>query len=100
MKPLPRSCRWALWLRFVVESFCFASIAGAQVVLDGSLGPAGPLTGPSFAITADLGRQMGPNLFHSFSHFNLAAGEAANFSGPADVRNIVSRVTGGNPSSI
>ena len=93
-----RGCE--LWLNNVVAAFCFGSVAGAQIVLDGSLGPARPLTGPSFAITADLGRQIGPNLFHSFSQFNLATGEAANFSGPPEVRNIVSRVTGGSPSSI
>jgi filamentous hemagglutinin family protein len=74
--------------------------ASSQVVLDGRLGPSGALAGPSFAITADLGRKLGPNLFHSFSQFSLAAGQSATFSGPADVQNILSRVTGGEASII
>ncbi|MBI3140227.1 MAG: hypothetical protein HYZ19_00005, partial [Rhodocyclales bacterium] len=35
-----------------------ASAAGAEVVLDGTLGRAGALAGPNFSITADLGRQV------------------------------------------
>ena len=72
----------------------------AGVATDASLGPARHLGGPEYAVTADLGRQAGPNLFHSFAEFNLGAGETADFSGPAEVRNIVSRVTGGTLSTI
>lgn len=72
----------------------------AQVVLDGTMGRAGALSGPAYQITPDLGRQVGQNLFHSFSQFNLATGDSATFSGPPDVQNIISRVTGGMPSSI
>ena len=72
--------------------------AAAQVVLDGTLGRTGALPGPNFAVTADLGRQSGANLFHSFSLFNLSNGQVATFSGPASVANIVSRVTGGASS--
>ena len=75
----------------------------SQITLDGTLGgPAGPLDGPNFAITDDLGRLSGSNLFHSFTEFNLNSGEAAIFSNasPNSVQNILSRVTGGNPSSI
>ncbi|MCP4111112.1 MAG: filamentous hemagglutinin N-terminal domain-containing protein [Desulfobacteraceae bacterium] len=37
-------------------------------------------------------------MFHSFSNFNINAGENAVFSGPDSVRNIISRVTGGEAS--
>src|SRR6185369_5036494 len=77
-----------------------AANLGAQVVTDGTLGRAGALSGPTFQITPDLGRQMGGNLFHSFSKFNIAESEAAHFSGPANVQNILARVTGGSASSI
>src|SRR5262245_57102394 len=81
--------------------FCASSAADwAQVAVDGSLGPLGPITGPNFQITAALGKQVGGNLFHSFSEFNLKAGEAATFSGPDSVGNIISRVTGSTFSSI
>jgi filamentous hemagglutinin family protein len=75
-------------------------IVDAEVVLDGTLGPSGALSGPNFAIDASLGQQVGPNLFHSFESFNLSSTETANFAGPAEITNIISRVTGGQPSFI
>ena len=77
-----------------------ALTAHGQIVMDGKLGAAGALSGPAFQITSDLGRQMGANLFHSFSQFNLSQGQSATFSGPANVQNILARVTGGSASSI
>jgi filamentous hemagglutinin family protein len=72
----------------------------ADVVLDGSMGAAGALAGPDYAITQDLGTTMGGNLFHSFSSFSLDNTESATFSGGSSISNIISRVTGGNTSSI
>ena len=57
--------------------------AGAQVVLDGSLGatsglvPGGVLpdgTGATYLIEESYGRRSGPNLFHSFSRFDVPTG--------------------------
>ncbi|MBI5639659.1 MAG: filamentous hemagglutinin N-terminal domain-containing protein [Nitrospirae bacterium] len=70
------------------------------MVLDGTMGKSGSLSGPGFQITSDLGRQVGGNLFHSFSSFNIAADESAIFSGPASVYNVIARVTGGGQSYI
>jgi filamentous hemagglutinin family protein len=70
------------------------------VVLDGKFGTSGSLSGPNYDITAGMGRIVGNNLFHSFSQFNLSAGDVANFSGPANIQNILTRVTGGSASSI
>src|SRR5688572_25133009 len=72
----------------------------AQVETDGTVGPRLQLDGPEFAIRADLGRQAGRNLFHSFDRFSLATGERATFSGPDQIRNVISRVTGGARSDI
>ncbi len=72
----------------------------AEVTLDGTLGRTGPLPGPDYLIGADLGRQLGGNLFHSFRDFNLKSHESATFSGPNSINNIIGRVTGGNPSNI
>ncbi len=71
-----------------------------HVVLDGTLGSSGPLSGPNFNITSGLGKTVGNNLFQSFSQFNLVNGDVATFSGPANIQNILARVTGGSPSSI
>jgi len=69
-------------------------------VLDGTLGASGPLAGPNYDITQNLGKTVGQNLFHSFSSFNLSNVESANFSGDASINNVISRVTGGNASNI
>ncbi len=77
-----------------------AGVGSAQVVLDGKFGTSGPLTGPNFNITAGLGTTRGNNLFHSFTQFDLKSGDTATFSGPANIQNILARVTGGGASSI
>jgi len=77
-----------------------AAISPAQVVLDGKFGTSGAVAGPNFDIAANLGATRGNNLFHSFAQFDLKAGDVATFSGPANIQNILSRVTGGSPSSI
>ena len=76
------------------------AISHAEIVLDGTLGRSGALPGPDYLIGADLGMQHGDNLFHSFQSFNLQSLERATFSGPDGIHNIISRVTGGNPSHI
>jgi filamentous hemagglutinin family protein len=74
--------------------------SSAEVILDGSFGSHDSLTGPQFDIRAELGNQVGTNLFHSFERFNLDVGEIATFSGPNHLENIISRVTGGTPSTL
>ncbi|MDM8557324.1 filamentous hemagglutinin N-terminal domain-containing protein [Candidatus Parabeggiatoa sp. HSG14] len=75
-------------------------IVNAEVVLDGTLGTSATLQGPHFAIDAGFGQQVGTNLFHSFESFNLNSNESATFTGPANISNVINRVTGGQPSSI
>lgn len=69
-------------------------------MLDGKFGGSGSVAGPNYNITAQMGRTRGNNLFHSFSQFDLSAGEVASFTGPGNIQNILSRVTGGSRSSI
>src|SRR3954468_10445734 len=73
---------------------------GQRITVDGRLSPAQTLIGPNYAIGANLGRQVGSNLFHSFGAFGLNRGEMATFSGPPSVANVIGRVTDGAPSSI
>jgi filamentous hemagglutinin family protein len=80
--------------------FGLGPIQAGTITLDGSYGTSGVLTGPNFLITANMGRTMGNNLFQSFGQFDLSNGESATFSGPANIQNILARVTGGSPSSI
>ncbi len=54
--------------------------------------------------TIDGGRLSGSNLFHSFSHFDLGLGDTARWThgggDAAHIANVVSRVTGGDPSHL
>jgi filamentous hemagglutinin family protein len=75
-------------------------VLAQNITLDGSLGPAGTLTGPNYVIPQAVGQTVGSNLFHSFGRFGLDTGEAAIFQSTANIRNILSRVTGGSPSVI
>ena len=91
----PQSLRFLMSLVLLLTLIASAS---AQVVMDGTLGRAGALSGPVFQVTPDLGRQVGGNLFHSFSQLNLTRSESATFSGPPSVQNLLARVTGGASS--
>ncbi len=71
-----------------------------NITLDGTLGQPGTLTGPFYFIPQAAGQTVGNNLFHSFEKFNLDRGEVADFESAANIQNILSRVTGGSPSSI
>ena len=79
-----------------------AAVAWAQITHDGSLAPAGPpMTGPNFVIDSARGRIEGNrNLFHSFGQFNVGSVESATFMGPPSILNVISRVTGGQLSTI
>ena len=80
-------------------------VGNTAIATDGTVGAALSLSkvGTTVTIPANLGTRSGNNLFHSFSVFNLFNGDTAQFLGPADavnIANIISRVTGGTPSSI
>lgn len=58
---------------------------------------------PIDGLPADLitgGASRGQNLFHSFSEFNIGDSGRVYFDNPIDIQNILSRVTGNNPSNI
>jgi filamentous hemagglutinin family protein len=77
------------------------ALSHAQVTPDPSLGTL-VTAGPNFDITGGTRPGGGTNLFHSFDSFSVGAGEAANFMNETALptTNILSRVTGGNPSNI
>jgi filamentous hemagglutinin family protein len=78
-----------------------SSPAQVQTALtpDGTLGTAISPRGTLFDITG--GTRQGPNLFHSFDRFSVGTGHTANFtSEQTGIKNILSRVTGGQRSDI
>lgn len=54
----------------------------------------------TYNITESLGRTEGANLFHSFDTFNIDQSETANFLAGTGIDNIITRVTGGETSTI
>jgi filamentous hemagglutinin family protein len=80
----------------------FSAPTKAEVTLDGSLGPTGPipLVNQNFEIPDTVGQTVGTNLFHSFGVFNINTGESATFTGPSSIENVLGRVTGGSFSFI
>jgi filamentous hemagglutinin family protein len=76
-----------------------AIVQAQQVRSDGSLNTiVNSSNGRDFVITG--GGNAGTNLFHSFSQFSVPTGGSAVFEHAPDLRNIFSRVTGGNGSNI
>ncbi len=82
--------------------------ASAQLrpIPDTTLGNERSLVSPDTVIKGipsnqiDGGARRGATLFHSFSQFNIDTGRGVYFTDPAGVTNILTRVTGGNPSQI
>jgi filamentous hemagglutinin family protein len=87
-------------LGLLLAALLAAAPVQAQIVTDGTLGPKVSLQGGEIKIGADLGSRRGDNLFHSFEKFGIATGQSATFTGPGDIRNVISRVTGGEISNI
>src|SRR4051794_4644507 len=84
----------------MIVALLVAGPVQAQIVTDGSVGPKVNLRGGEIEIGAKLGTRRGDNLFHSFEKFGIATGQAATFTGPSTIKNVISRVTGGEVSNI
>lgn len=95
---------------FVHYSLIFPVLAGFLVALPLSAQPIIPETdgtrttvsadGAIFNIEGGTLSRDGQNLFHSFEQFGLHAEQIANFLSSPEIRNILSRVMGGDPSLI
>ncbi|KAA0590395.1 filamentous hemagglutinin family protein [Azospirillum lipoferum] len=92
---MPPLCRYAL----VMTAFC-AFQARADILTDGSVGPALHLSGPTMVISEELGTRKGNNLFHSFNKFEVGEGQSARFRGSPDIRRVITRVSGGESTKI
>ncbi len=73
--------------------------AYAEITTDGTTGAIQHLSG-QMTIPQSLGTTAGNNLFHSFQTFNINTSESATFTGDAALKNVISRVTGGQVSNI
>jgi filamentous hemagglutinin family protein len=76
--------------------------AFAQLVPDTTLGSENSRVTPMTPTIDQIngGATRGANLFHSFQEFNVGEGRSVYFTNPAGIENILTRVTGTNPSNI
>ncbi len=88
----------AAWLAGVLAP----AAVHAQIATDGTVGAKTSLGGPNFVIPNSLGRQVGGNLFQSFSTFNVQTAQTATFTSSyaGTTTNVIARVTGGSASTI
>src|SRR5690349_7298283 len=87
----------------LAECFCYVAYSDrvlAQITPDATLGKEGSVVSPNTnvrGLPAELiegGALRGANLFHSFSQFNVGEGQRVYFANPAQIKNILTRVTG------
>jgi filamentous hemagglutinin family protein len=97
IRPDACACCGRMTLLATLLGLCASAHGGA--VTDGSLGSKTSLSG-NFTVGAGLGKQLGGNLFHSFSTFSIDLGESATFTGPRSVQNVFVRVSGRQSSNI
>ena len=108
MSMVRRSLRWAFG---VVSAFAVALPGWAQVTATAGFGTGGSITTTGMAgaqtitIPANVGQQRGGNLFHSFTEFDVGAGDTAKFTDtglttPMTINNIIARIYSANPSMI
>ncbi|MBD2120539.1 filamentous hemagglutinin N-terminal domain-containing protein [Trichocoleus sp. FACHB-262] len=91
-----------LWLTTSVIISSLSPNAQAQVVPDATLGNGNNSVTSTVGDRTDItgGLQRNSSLFHSFEQFNVNTNKQVYFANPTDIRNIFSRVTGGNLSNI
>ncbi|NJR50075.1 MAG: filamentous hemagglutinin N-terminal domain-containing protein [Leptolyngbyaceae cyanobacterium CSU_1_3] len=81
-------------------------VAIAQIIPDNSLNTEGSQLVNNVTIKGEIGDRInggairGNNLFHSFQDFNVADGQRLFLRTDVDIQNILTRVTGSNPSNI
>ncbi len=76
--------------------------AFAQIIPDTTLGSDNSRVTPMTPTVEQIdgGATRGANVFHSFQEFNVGEGRSAYFTNPSGIENILTRITGANPSNI
>ncbi|NJK39981.1 MAG: filamentous hemagglutinin N-terminal domain-containing protein [Oscillatoriales cyanobacterium SM2_3_0] len=77
-------------------------IVNGQILPDNTLGSERSVINSVTRTRSEIngGASRGSNLFHSFQEFNVRENASVYFANPDGIRNILSRVTGSNPSNI
>jgi filamentous hemagglutinin family protein len=89
-----------IYLWFLPSLFVTVPVFAEGIATDGSVGAVQNFVGTAVTIPQELGKTVGNNLFHSFSDFNINTGQIVTFTGSDSLQNVISRVSGNNPSII
>ncbi|MCT7962935.1 S-layer family protein [Laspinema sp. D1] len=91
-----------IWVAIALGSFFYplSSPAQAQIFPDGTLSSPSVVTNEGTIQRITGGTEMGGSLFHSFQEFSVMTGNTAVFENSLTVENILTRITGLNPSLI
>jgi filamentous hemagglutinin family protein len=101
-----RKQNWLQLLLFCSILILSGTSVRAQITPDNTLGAESSLVRPDVLINGangdriEGGARRGDNLFHSFSQLNINNGQRVYFANPSGVENILTRVTGEQPSNI
>mgnify|MGYP001795080051 CR=1 FL=1 len=93
---------FSFWNITTAISTLTISSALAQITPDATLGnSSSKVNSPSLNnLLIEGGVRNQSNLFHSFQEFNINKGQQVFFTNPQGINNIITRVTGNNPSNI
>ena len=104
---LPKRSQYTLLLFICsILGLGYPKVAQAQVIPDTTLGNEASVVledsvvRGAFADLIEGGAVRGSNVFHSFSDFNIGELQRVYFANPVGIENILSRVTGNNPSDL
>jgi len=87
-------------LAAAIASATAAGSMAQSIRTDGTLSTNVTGTSDGLNFTIDDGDRIGNNLFHSFENFSVPTTGSAVFTNPANITNIISRVTGNSLSNI
>lgn len=96
----PRAIAPRVAVLVLLSGLAVAPPSRAQIVPDDTLPQPSQVDRTADRLRIDGGTTAGDNLFHSFSQFDVPAGLTAEFDNAPNVRHIITRVTGGNPSNL
>ncbi len=101
-KLMHNRCNILLWGLSLTLSLVPVIQVQAQLIPDTTLNKENSIVTPIDSLNNQIngGAIRGSNLLHSFAEFNIDNGESVYFSNPSTINNILTRVTGTNPSSI
>ena len=99
-RPYPRSLLLVLTVAIAASSYPTAAESQTIEAASDSANTVVTEDGAHYRISGGQTSSDGANLFHSFEKFGLTSDQIANFISNPNIRNILARVVGGEPSAI